>query len=180
MATKYLHRYLRWHIIDERVQRMTAGKARVPLSRSICVGAAISLCAISAAPSPIDGGRPGATSRRRPPCRARRCRPSDADRHAARRRGTSDTALPAAADHQRPADSSRTAPHAHHRPAPRPSGEVGGRPPHPADHQPRPREQRRSGGWQRDVQDHRRDNFRQKGTSARRRRDAGLGGSSPR
>ena len=31
VATKYLHRYLTWHIIDERVQRLTAAKARAGL-----------------------------------------------------------------------------------------------------------------------------------------------------
>ncbi len=31
VATKYLHRYLTWHIIDERMQRLTAAKARAVL-----------------------------------------------------------------------------------------------------------------------------------------------------
>jgi len=31
VATKYLHRYLTWHIVDERVQRLTAAKARAVL-----------------------------------------------------------------------------------------------------------------------------------------------------
>ena len=31
VATKYLDRYLTWHIIDERVQRLTAAKARAVL-----------------------------------------------------------------------------------------------------------------------------------------------------
>ena len=31
VATKYLHRYLTWHIIDERVQRLTSAKARAVL-----------------------------------------------------------------------------------------------------------------------------------------------------
>ena len=31
VATKYLHRYLTWHIMDERVQRLTAAKARAVL-----------------------------------------------------------------------------------------------------------------------------------------------------
>ncbi len=31
VATKYLHRYLTWHIIDERVQRLTAATARAVL-----------------------------------------------------------------------------------------------------------------------------------------------------
>ena len=31
VATKYLHRYLIWHIIDERVRRLTAAKARAVL-----------------------------------------------------------------------------------------------------------------------------------------------------
>ena len=31
VATKYLDRYLTWHMIDERVQRLTAAKARAVL-----------------------------------------------------------------------------------------------------------------------------------------------------